>query len=1066
MYDLPSGKTPKEFETALDMAELPFEYGAITWRAARSKKAIGHQLISGYRVVGWLCSSDSKDEVVAGPSAAAMLRRISHERRLRSSATEWTRNQFAAVARRLPQSIVDNRALAAFGITGRESSELSARDLTMIVTELALRPTVMGAFAFEDGLLIAEAGNLPAEAEQMAMELSKSLMNIDELRASLALSSMIRTVLWLEDGVLLLADAGRGVLGMWTSFAADHQALIANAAAMVDLIGEAQVAPEVLPEGFLLRAGKSGVDQVITMLRSALSEEVDGFLRTSGPDETHELILNSGIPVAVRSRKVDIASAIHAMTTPGFESALYRIERHELPGATAGGLQDFTLTGVMEALASCRTKSETRLSTLRGRLERMWGFESGLERLDHTRAQVRLIEHKVAGEASLKPVDSESTVLIPVSRHDKERAVALEKDLDESQRSISRLTERLKQSSVREEKLRDELSLANDRCDELHERIETLNLNLDETMSAKRDAEETSETVNDRAARLSKRVAALEHQLSDRAAELAGALGDSSTRGELLREVEELSHNEARLSAEVEAHEERLTTLRNDIEDNERRSRMLSDQVSSLSDRHRIAATDTDDMERRLNRARDELVDIEAEAHEVRKMLQDSLSEREEVRTRTDHLRAELRDLMGERQTLLRELGDLSARRGQTEGELAHLIKRASELSNAHEDAVADIAEAEKIRERLSEEPLARALMGEEMGIEALGPVLERLEHARTMGYSVTLLDRAVERGLQLIQYTVEEVSRTPRYLLSNEVMDILERQSPHTAGTVRGLTNWSVKQRLENRLAETVTQVVLDLERMLEDYEQSVTMLRRLRQVLDQLSGLGAPSEQVDELLLSCNRPEALPHIARQARGLIQMALDEIYLESDQRDAGAAVRLEQTVLVLEELISQIEATGLTGEDPQGPLWDFQKSGKLPWEVPGGAPAVEVSEDAMLELTSSLMGQAPASQTETEVVVSATGEGDSVEELWENLPPPEDDPQPETELVAKNLVAPSEAVETTGEADQRAWIEEELARIDAQWEHRGREELDPSTNPLVDEHELSELEDDLADLEI
>lgn len=252
----------------------------------------------------------------------------------------------------------------------------------------------------------------------------------------------------------------------------------------------------------------------------------------------------------------------------------------------------------------------------------------------------------------------------------------------------------------------------------------------------------------------------------------------------------------------------------------------------------------------------------------------------------------------------------------------------------------------------------------------------------------------------------------------------------------------------------------------MLEDYEQSVTMLRRLRQVLDQLSGLGAPSEKVEELLLSCNRPEALPHIARQARGLIQMALDEIYLESDQRDAGAAVRLEQTVLVLEELISQIEATGLTGEDPQGPLWDFQKSGKLPWEVPGGAPAVEVAEDAMQELTSSLMGEAPVSQTDTEVVASATGESESVEELWENLPPPEDDPQPETELIAKQMVAPTEAVESTGEADQRAWIEEELARIDAQWEHRGREDLEPSNNPLVDEQELSELEDDLADLEI
>ena len=139
---------------------------------------------------------------------------------------------------------------------------------------------------------------------------------------------------------------------------------------------------------------------------------------------------------------------------------------------------------------------------------------------------------------------------------------------------------------------------------------------------------------------------------------------------------------------------------------------------------------------------------------------------------------------------------------------------------------------------------------------------------------------------------------------------------------------------------------------------------------------------------------------------------------------------------------------------------------RQPWEVPGGAPAVEVAEDAMQELTSSLMGEAPVSQMDAEVVASATGESESVEELWENLPPPEDDPQPETELIAKQVVAPIEAVESTGEADQRAWIEEELARIDAQWEHRGREDLEPSNNPLVDEQELSELEDDLADLEI
>lgn len=1063
MFELPSGMSPKEdFEAALDMADMPFKYGVVTWSAARSKKAIGHQLISGSKVVGWLCSSENKDEVVVGSAAASLLRRIAHDRRLRPTAAEWTREQFAAVAKRVPQAIVDRRDLAAFGITGRECIDLSSRDLSMIVQELALRPEVIGAFAFEDGVIIADAGELPAEAEQMAIKSTEGLSGMASMQDSLSLSGFDRLVLWLDGGVLLLANAGSATLGLWTTPNADHQHLIANAAAMVDLAPEPMIAPEIIPEGFLMRAGKAGVDSMITMLRTGLEEKVNGYLLIEGPGEKHEIIIRQGMPVAIRSRSEDLQAAVFAATTPGFGASLRRIERNEIAGAIAGGLDDFSLNGFITALATCRTRSDSRQQTLRGRMARMWGFEAGLEALDISRVGFKLIEHKAAGEASLKPVESENTVLLPVSRHQGERAAKLETELDESRIQTARLKDKMDESVHSAEVLRDELRLANDRCDELHERIEGLNISLDESAAAKRGADENSEEVSDRASRLSKRVAALEHQLEQRASELALALGDSGSRSQLRKEVAELSTNEAHLSAEVEANSEKLTRLRDEIENDERRSRMLTDQVSALSDRHRVSATDTDEMERRLSRAREELTTVESETHEVRKMLKETLNERDEVRAKSNHLQVELRDLMGERQSLLRELGDLAANRGEKEGELSHLIKRARELSGAHEDALADIAEAERIRARLSEEPLARALMGEESGIEALGPVLERLEHARTMGYSVTLLDRAVERGLQLIQFTVEEVSRTPRYLLSNEVMDILERQSPHTAGTVRGLTNWSVKQRLENRLAETVQHVVLDLERMLEDYEQSITMLRRLRQVLDQLQGLGAPTEEVETLLLSCNRPESLPLIARKARRLIQMALDEIYLEADQRDAGAAVRLETTTQVLEELVSQIEATGLTGEDPNGPLWDFQRSGMLPWEAGGEAPHVEVAEDAIVELTQPL----ESTDIITEGQHQAIPKDEETEELWTDLPPPEDNPETETELVPKAMVEASEIVESTGEADQRAWIEQELARLDAQWKHRGEVASEPTTNPLVDEGMLSDLESDLADLEL
>ena len=108
----------------------------------------------------------------------------------------------------------------------------------------------------------------------------------------------------------------------------------------------------------------------------------------------------------------------------------------------------------------------------------------------------------------------------------------------------------------------------------------------------------------------------------------------------------------------------------------------------------------------------------------------------------------------------------------------------------------------------LSEEPLAQALLEDGTQFDGLGPVLERLEHARTLGLLSITSDRAVERALQVIQGCVDHVATT-RHLLSNEVMSLLERQVPQTAGAVRGLARWSVQQRLEHQLGDTVTNLV-----------------------------------------------------------------------------------------------------------------------------------------------------------------------------------------------------------------------------------------------------------------
>ena len=511
--------------------------------------------------------------------------------------------------------------------------------------------------------------------------------------------------------------------------------------------------------------------------------------------------------------------------------------------------------------------------------------------------------------------------------------------------------------------------------------------------------------------------------------------------------IEELSLKEAELNAEMTAASEKLATIRQQTEDDDRRLRVLQEQVSATRERHARSQAEAMKEEERVKKSKAELEIIESEAKVARRRAED-----ERIRLSTDEARlsqvqAEMRELMQERRVLLRELGDLSAKRGHSEGELAILVEKAEQLSQAHEEALADIQEAQRIRARLAEEPLAQALLDDASTFDGLAPVLERLEHARSVGYSVTLLDRAVERALQVIQKTVDHVAATPRYLLSSEVMELLERQVPQTAGAVRGLSRWSVQQRLEHQLGETVGHLVIDLERLLEDYDRSITMLRRMKNVLEQLVRLGAPPHEVETLMANCNRPESLPHIAQSTRRLIQNALDDIYLEADQRDAGEAITLEETARVLEELITQIDASGLAGGLPRGLLWDFQRDGLLPYERELVDPAQKtpIDEEMVKHMESNLSGEISVEEISQPVHVDEDG--------WEELELPDDSAEDEEDEVEFAEIKP------LGDDDERANLEAELARIDASWQHRS----EPRTG---NDSALDDLESKLSDLDL
>lgn len=483
--------------------------------------------------------------------------------------------------------------------------------------------------------------------------------------------------------------------------------------------------------------------------------------------------------------------------------------------------------------------------------------------------------------------------------------------------------------------------------------------------------------------------------------------------------------------------------------------------MSTSRERHARAQADLIGVQEQVHVSNLELDSVRTEEKHARQRTEEDRLRRAEDEARRSNIQAELRELMDERRQVLRELGDLGARRGHAEAELSSLVDKATSLSEAHEEALADIQEAERLRARLAEEPLAQALLDDNNTFQGLGPVLERLEHARSLGYSVTMLDRAVERALQVIQGTVDHVASTPRHLLSSEVMTLLERQVPQTAGAVRGLARWSVQQRLEHQLGETVNHVVVDLEHLLEDYDRSITMLRRIRNVLEQVERLGAPSHEVHALMANCQRPEALPTLAMGTRKLIQVALDDIYLEADQRDAGEAIGLEETARVLEELITQLDASGLTGGRPSGSMWDFQRDGLLPFE------RESIPAEQRLPVNEAMLSDLEPHLLQAEVVSGANADSEEAidDEGWSPLPPPTDGaPEDSIDAETPGTSASSTSIESMHALDdERAKLEAELARLDAERSHRIAHT--PTPAPTGADSALADLESRLSDIE-
>lgn len=1047
MFDLPKGIA---VETEIDVSEgviQTFEHGVITTWIGKRKTPAGHRIVRAGRIVGYLAESEKASILLGGAEAKQRLLEIEAEGMCRHEAQSYSMTGLGSVAEVIPEAFehpVDAQGLMP---KGDSVERLLSRDLSVVLAKLVDNVAVRGAIAVDAGMLIDSAGDLPTDGETLAKEVGETIAGREKLAQGLGFDDGGHWTLHTGDGALLLAHTGEIAIAAWTEANADHTRIINAAAAALE--GEVSTGPgfgEQLPDGFILREGKGGADAVLSMLADAIEEGVTGHIQSGKSSKAVSLILSRGIPVG-----------IFAPTAESFEEAMLGltearrvIRLHRLPAGTiltreSGTVNDFSLSYFKDLLVTVRTRSESRRANLANRLSSLIGFEIGMEGLRISRAKAKFVQTKDVVSKGLEQV--EITPAPGIDAGLRRRLESAELKIDELEKEKSLLNSKLSSADASrkaaEIKTREAVETRNMQV----ESVENVNFEINSMQVELAEARNRTNEAETRADKLVKRVNELEHQVSVRATELAKALGETESSEKLRQSIEDMSLKEAGLNAELSSASEKLGSIRQQTEDDERRLRVLQEQVAASRERHARAQAEAMKEEERVNKSKSELEIIESEAKVARRRAED-----ERIRLSTDEARlaqiqTEMRELMQERRNLLRELGDLGAKRGHAEGELTILVENAKQLAEAHEEALADINEAERIRARLAEEPLAQALLDDASTFEGLAPVLERLERSRSLGYSVTLLDRAVERALQVIQKTVDHVAATPRYLLSSEVMELLERQVPQTAGAVRGLSRWSVQQRLEHQLGETVGHLVVDLERLLEDYDHSITMLRRLRNVLEQLTRLGAPPQEVENLMSNCNRPESLPYIAQATRKLIQKALDDIYLESDQRDAGEAIALEETARVLEELITQIDASGLAGGSPSGLLWDFQRDGLLPYEreVIDPAQKTPIDEEMVKHMESNISGEVIPEVDVNTVSVDEDG--------WETLELPEDsstDDEEEVEFVELQPIS---------DDDERAALEAELARIDASWEHRSEPAV--ATNSALDN-----LESKLSDLDL
>ena len=724
MFDLPYGMPVENEIDVSDGVILPFENGSITTYLGRRSTASGHRIVRAGRVVGWIAEPAKGKVLLCGKAAKERLESLEIDQH-RLVARAWTQSALGSVAEIVPEAFEHSADMRGLLGAGDSLERLLSRDLSAVLANLVQRPEVRGGIAVDSGMLIDDAGDLPSSADKLAAQVGETLAGRKAMASDLGLDGAGHWTLHTGDGSLLLAEAGDVALAIWTEADVDHGRLISQIAALMDGQIDAMGSHgEALTDGHVVREGRGGTDAVLSMLTSAVDEGLTGHLTAGKSSKAIRVALVKGVPVAMQAPgKTKLVEAVNSLCESRRVLALHRLPVGTILGPESGNVIDFNLAQFCDELATTRTRSESRQTLIKQMMMQLYGFEIGLQKLRKERTRFEFAITVATPSEGLATIETSAGIDDGLRR----KLEKSELKLSEANSEIASLKVALESAQKSESAAKVNANEANRQSSDVQDKIATYNRTIDQLQLDLSAAQATAENSESRSDRLSKRVNELEHQLSERAVELARILGDNKASSELSSQIEEMANKEAALSSDIDSHSATLASIRSRIEDDQRRQRMIEEQVEATRDRHRRAQGELSELEAKISDAQLNLKQIQSESKVASERTQDDRIRLTEQENRASMIQSEMRELMDERRQVLKELGDLGARRGQAEAELSNLLDQAEALAIAHEEALSDIKEAELLRAKLSEEPLAQALLEDGAQFDGLGPVLERL---------------------------------------------------------------------------------------------------------------------------------------------------------------------------------------------------------------------------------------------------------------------------------------------------------------------------------------------------